>query len=520
MKITRALISVSDKTDLEIVASKLAKNGVEILSTGGTAKYLQSHGINIVDVSDYTNSPEIMNGRVKTLHPKIHGGLLGVLDNDEHVSTMQEHDIHSIDLVIVNLYPFEKTLEKDNANFEEIIENIDIGGPSMVRSSAKNYKFTTIVTDIADYDELNEQLDKNDFATTIDFRKKLAAKAFARCASYDTAIGNWFALQENDNLPKTLNITASLKQNLRYGENPHQKAGFYVYDNNFGIGATKQLQGKELSYNNINDADAALSLVCEFQEPCVAIIKHANPCGVAIADNITEAYIKALASDPVSAFGGIIAINRTIDIKLANELSKIFIEAIIAPRINDDALQVMSKKKNLRVLITSAKQNTYQIKNNFMVKHVAGGLLLQENDDKDIDLDNLKLVTKRSPTDAEKQALLFAFKVCKHVKSNAIVLAKNNATIGSGAGQTSRVDSVKIAISKANEFVDNPNRSNNCVLASDAFFPFADGVETAAKSGVKAIIQPGGSIRDEEVIKAADDNDIAMLFTNQRHFKH
>ena len=516
-KIQRALISVSDKTGLDELSIFLKEQNIEVLSTGGTAKALRESGLEVKDVSEYTGSPEIMDGRVKTLHPKIHGGLLAVLDNEKHISHMEENDISSIDLVVVNLYPFEETVAR-GAGFEETIENIDIGGPSMVRSAAKNHNFTTIITQAEDYKAFIEDYNENNGSNSIEFRKKMAAKAFAKTASYDAAIASWFAKEQKDELPKTINITASLQQNLRYGENPHQNAAFYSFNDNSAIAQAKQLQGKELSYNNINDAEAALQLVNEFKDSASVIIKHANPCGVAIdTDNILSAYKKALASDPVSAFGGILAFNRTVNSDLASELAKMFVEAIIAPEFDEDAKEILSKKKNLRLLETKdLKKPT----SNMNIKSVSGGLLVQNNDIEQTNESDLKIVTKRKPTNEEIKDLLFSFSVCKHVKSNAIILVKDKATIGIGAGQMSRVDSSRIAVIKASDCKVNPDRAKGSVLASDAFFPFADGVEQAAKAGITAIIQPGGSIRDEEVIQMADKYDIAMVFTGKRHFKH
>ncbi len=515
-KIERALISVSDKTGLDRLASFLKKQKIEVLSTGGTAKFLRSAGLDVVDVSDYTGSPEILDGRVKTLHPKIHGGLLGCLDNTEHLEAMKDNDIKPISLVIVNLYPFEETVAR-GADFDETIENIDIGGPSMVRSAAKNHAFTTIITDASDYDDLMSEMEENKGATTFEFRKKMAAKAFAKTASYDSAISTWFAKQQGEEFPAIINFSASLKQNLRYGENPHQKAAFYTTNNGWGIGNAEQLQGKELSYNNINDTDAALQLALEFSDPAAVIIKHANPCGVAIGENAFDAYKKALASDPVSAFGGIIAFNRPIDKILAEEVSKLFAEAIVAPTIDAEAQEIFAKKKNLRVLVL---KDMHTPKNDLVIKSVLGGFLVQDSDTGATKRSELKTVTQRSPNAKEIDAMLFAFKVCKHVKSNAIVLVKDNATIGIGAGQMSRVDSSRIAAIKASDCKENPDRAKGSILASDAFFPFADGVLQAAEAGVTAIIQPGGSVRDEEVIEAANKNNIAMVFTGLRHFKH
>lgn len=512
----KALISVSDKTNLDKLAKTLKENNIDVLSTGGTAKALREFGLNVVDVSDYTKFPEMMDGRVKTLHPKIHGGLLALLDNDDHVSAMKEHNIDSIDLVVVNLYPFEQTVAR-GASFDETIENIDIGGPSMVRSAAKNYGFTTIITDVNDYDNLADELKNNSGDTSLEFRKKMAAKAFARTASYDSAINNWFSEALGNDLPETITISAKRKQSLRYGENPHQNAAFYVSDDTVGIGSAEQLQGKELSYNNINDADAALQLVQEFSNPAAVIIKHANPCGVAFADSIEEAFAQALASDPVSAFGGILAFNREISAELAESISPMFVEAIIAPAISESAKAILEKKKNLRILITGIMDIPTSGR---FVKSVQGGLLVQDCDYSETKIEDLKVVTERKPSNKELAELSFAFKVCKHVKSNAIVLVKNGATIGIGAGQMSRVDSSRIAAIKASDCKDNPDRAKGSVLASDAFFPFADGLEQAASVGVKAVIQPGGSIRDDEVIAAANKHGIAMVFTGKRHFKH
>lgn len=511
--IKRALISVSDKSGLDVLAKFLKEQNVEVLSTGGTAKYLRDCGLDVIDVSDYTGSPEIMDGRVKTLHPKVHGGLLALLDNEKHQKHMKENDIESIDLVVVNLYPFEETVAK-GAGFDEVIENIDIGGPSMVRSAAKNYGFTTILTDVEDYARVIEMVNP-----TLAFRKEMAAKAFVKTASYDAAISEWFSRQQGVDLPPIIskNIPAQLKQTLRYGENPHQTAAFYTFNDGKGIAAAEQLQGKELSYNNINDADAALGLVAEFNDPAAVIIKHANPCGAAIGDSVEVAYEKALASDPVSAFGGILAFNREITKALAEEIAKMFVEAIIAPAISDAAKEIFAKKKNLRVLICKVERNTDKA---MLVKTIAGGLLVQENDRLETTEDELKVVTNRKPTEAEIKDLLFSFKVCKHVKSNAIVLVKESATVGVGAGQMSRVDSSRIAAIKAADCKVNPDRAQGSILASDAFFPFADGVLQAAEAGVTAIIQPGGSIRDEEVIEAANKHNIAMVFTGRRHFKH
>lgn len=515
-KIKKALISLSDKSQLDILVNYLAKQNIHILSTGGTAKAIREAGIDVQDVSEYTGSPEILDGRVKTLHPKLHGGILGCLDKPEHQAQMQEHEIDSIDLVVVNLYPFTQTV-KSGADKDTVIENIDIGGPSMVRSAAKNHGFTTIITDPEDYQALIDNMEENNGATSDDFRFAMAAKAFSHTASYDSAISNWFAKEQGEEFAPVLHISAERKQQLRYGENPHQNAAFYTTDNALGISGITQLQGKELSYNNIHDASAAIELVAEFDAPAVAVIKHANPCGVAAAETIEEAYEKAFACDPVSSFGGIFAFNRHLTKSVAENLAGIFVEAIIAPSIDEEAKAALAAKKNLRVLLQPNIATPYQGQ---MVKSVGSGFLVQEYDVGSVSKDELKIVTKKAPSEAELEELLFAFRVCKHVKSNAIVLVKNNATIGIGAGQMSRVDASRIAAMKAADGEGNATRSQGAALASDAFFPFADGVEYAAEAGVKAIIQPGGSIRDEEVIAAADKHDIAMVFTGKRHFKH
>jgi phosphoribosylaminoimidazolecarboxamide formyltransferase/IMP cyclohydrolase len=516
--ITRALISVSDKAGIVEIARQLHGLGVEIISTGGTAKLLKEQGVTNKDISEHTGFPEMLDGRVKTLHPKVHGGILGIRENSTHQQAMDAHAITPIDLVIVNLYPFEATVAK-GADFEECIENIDIGGPSMVRSAAKNHHDVAIITDPADYARLAEELAAHNGATTLAFRRYLAAKAFARTAAYDAAIGNWFATQEGEMFPERLTIAATRKQVLRYGENPDQLAAVYSTSaGRLGVVNAEQLQGKELSYNNFNDTDAALELVAEFSEPTVAIIKHANPCGIASASTIEAAYEKALACDPVSAFGGIIALNRPLTKALAEALSKMFVEVIIAPGAEPAARELMATKKNLRLLLLDGMPDN--TKPDMLAKSIAGGLLLQQRDTVRVTQADLQVVTKRAPTEAELADLLFGFTVCKHVKSNAIVFAKNQTTIGIGAGQMSRVDSVRIASLKASDGEGNDTRAKGAVVASDAFFPFADGLLLAAQAGITAAIQPGGSVRDEEVIAAADAHGMAMVFTGKRHFKH
>ncbi len=499
--IRTALISVSDKTGLEKLVRFLAEKKIDIISTGGTAKFISSLGIKVIDVSEYTGFPEMMEGRLKTLHPKIHGGLLAKRGDKKHQEEAKDHKIGMIDLLVVNLYPFEK---------EASIENIDIGGPAMIRSAAKNHESVAVVVDTSDYETLIQEIKNNNCATSIEFRKKLAAKAFARTAEYDSMIASWF--NKDTLFPEKLNIRAKLKSNLSYGENPHQKAALYISGSD-GIANAPQLQGKDLSYNNLNDADAAASLVYSFNEPACAIIKHANPCGVGIAGTISDAYDKALASDPVSSYGSIIAFNRALDKVTANKFAKMFVEVIIAPEIDDTAKEILSSKKNLRILISKKPKSSIQIKS------ISGGFLTQEDDTKFITAGQLEIVTKRKPSDSEIKEMLFAFNICKYVKSNAIVITHNGATIGIGAGQTSRVDSVKIAIEKAKEF-DNKKYLKESVLASDAFFPFSDGLVIAAEAGVKTIIQPGGSIRDNEVIEAANKYDVTMAFTKERHFRH
>ena len=523
-KIKTALISVSDKTGLEDLARALVAMGVAVLSTGGTAKTLRGLGLDVQDVSDVTGFPEIMDGRVKTLHPKVHGGLLSVRDNAEHESQRGTHGIGLIDLLVVNLYPFEETLARGGTR-HEVVENIDIGGPAMIRAASKNHDGVTVVVDPADYAALIAEMKANDGGTTFALRKRLAATAFARTASYDAAISQWMAADVNEPFPAFIGFGGRKVQALRYGENPHQQAAVYkTSDGRVGVLSATQVQGKELSCNNINDADAALEAVSEFasEQPACVIVKHANPCGVAVSSSIADAYRKALACDPVSAFGGIIAFNRKLDGEAAEEIAKIFTEVILAPGADDDALKIISAKKNLRLLLLPEMPNSALP--SVIVKSIAGGLLTQSRDAETLDLTSLKVVTKRSPTDQEMQDLLFAWKVAKHVKSNAIIFAKHGRTTGIGAGQMSRIDSTRIAVSKSLDAARAQGRSEpdakGSVLASDAFFPFPDGLEAAADAGATAIIQPGGAMKDADVIAAADARGLAMVFTGIRHFRH
>jgi phosphoribosylaminoimidazolecarboxamide formyltransferase/IMP cyclohydrolase len=510
----RALISVSDKAGLVEFARALAAQGVEILSTGGSAKALREAGVAVKEVSDHTGFPEILDGRVKTLVPQVHGGLLGRRDVAEHRQQMEDHKIAPIDLVAVNLYPFEATVAR-GAAFEDCIENIDIGGPAMIRSAAKNHAAVAVLTAPEHYAEVLAELEAHG-GTTLGLRRSLAAQAYARTAAYDAAISGWFAQQNGVEYPASVTLAGQLKQSLRYGENPHQSAAFYISaPARFGVATATQLQGKELSYNNYNDTDAAYECVAEFEDPTVVIVKHANPCGVATAARVADAWDSALACDPVSAFGGIVALNRTLDEATATKIATIFTEVIIAPDADEGARAVLAKKKNLRLLLAGGVPDAVAPGHQF--KSLAGGFLLQNRDAGRVTASSLKVVTKRTPTPQEIQDLLFAFRVCKHVKSNAIVYAKNRATIGVGAGQMNRVDSARIAAWRgAAAKLD----FGGCVVASDAFFPFADGLEAAVAAGAKAVIQPGGSIRDEEVIAAADNAGIAMVFTNMRHFRH
>jgi len=500
--IKRALISVSDKSYLEDLARLLAQHNIEILSTGGSAQAIRDMGLPVTDVSDVTGFPEIMDGRVKTLHPKIHGGILG--DREKHSQAFLEHGIDPIDLVVINLYPFEENPS---------IETIDIGGPAMLRASAKNHKYVCVVPDTEYYDLLFSELETNNGATTEGFREYMAFKTFQRTAAYDAAIQNWLAPAQGSIIPSKFIASGSKLMDLRYGENPHQQAAVY-YSNpeQIGVLTAKQLQGKELSYNNINDTDAAFELVSEFDMPAVAIIKHANPCGAAMAADIFSAWEKALASDPISAFGGIVAVNKPITKALAEAMSEIFLEVIIAPKIDPAAVEILATKKNLRVLITG--QMPDPTLNRYIVKSVAGGYLLQERDSKNIPMEEFKNVTTDIATEDQLLDLHFANLVCKHVKSNAIVIVKDGATVGIGEGQTSRVDAAVIAAAQAGE------KGQGAVAASDAFFPFPDGLEVLLANGVKAVVQPGGSKNDQMVIEAANNNGMAMVFSNTRHFKH
>ncbi|OOY13702.1 bifunctional phosphoribosylaminoimidazolecarboxamide formyltransferase/IMP cyclohydrolase [Thioclava marina] len=522
--LTRALISVSDKTGLVEFAQALAARGVELLSTGGTAKTLREAGLSVRDVADVTGFPEMMDGRVKTLHPKVHGGLLALRDNEEHLAAMKAHQIEAIDLLVVNLYPFEETVAK-GADYETCIENIDIGGPAMIRAAAKNHAFVSTVVDVEDYATVLAELDANDGATSYPFRQRLAQIAYARTAAYDAAVSTWMAGAIGEETPRRRAFAGKLAQTLRYGENPHQQAAFYLDGTNRpGVATAKQIQGKELSYNNINDTDAAFELVSEFgtDKPAVAIIKHANPCGVATGETVIEAYKRAFDCDRTSAFGGIIALNQTLDAATAEEITKIFSEVIIAPAVDEAAKEVIAKKKNVRLLETGGLPDTTAPITTY--RQVAGGFLVQDKDNGVITLDDLKVVTERQPSEQELKDLLFAWKVAKHVKSNAIIYVKDGATVGVGAGQMSRVDSTRIAARKAKDMMEacgmaeTPTKGS--VVASDAFFPFADGLITAAEAGATAIIQPGGSMRDQEVIDAANERGLAMVFTGMRHFRH
>ena len=528
VKIARALISVSDKARLVDLGRALIARGVEILSTGGTAAALDDAGLPVVDVAQFTGFPEIMDGRVKTLHPRIHGGLLAIRADPSHQAALIANDIAPIDLLIVNLYPFEATLKR-GASFDDKIENIDVGGPAMVRGAAKNHQDVVVIVDVADYAELLAELERHDGGTSFAFRRRMAQKAYARTAAYDAAISNWLAEEIGEPAPKWRAFGGVLHQSfgaLRYGENPHQSAALYLTaDTRPGVATARQAQGKELSYNNINDTDAAYELVAEFDPEAtaaVAIIKHANPCGVAVGASLLEAYEKALACDPVSAFGGIVALNRRLDAEAAKKIVEIFTEVIIAPEADDEAIAIVKSKKNLRLMIAGALPDPRA--KSLTVRSVAGGLLVQDRDSGALDEAALKVVTRRGPTPAELADLKMAWTVAKHVKSNAIVYVKDGSTAGVGAGQMSRIDSARVAALKALDAAKAAGwpepRTKGSVVASDAFFPFADGLLSAIEAGATAVIQPGGSMRDREVIAAADEAGVAMVFTGMRHFRH
>ena len=521
--VRRALISVSDKTGIVDFAKRLAAAGVDLVSTGGTAKALREAGLEVRDVSDVTEFPEMMDGRIKTLHPRVHGGLLALRDDDGHLKSMKDHGIEGVELLIVNLYPFEATVAK-GAAFEECVENIDIGGPAMIRAAAKNHRFVGVVTDPADYETVLGEIESG-AALTDETKKRLAAKAFAKTAAYDSAIAQWFASQNGEAFPKDYTLSGKLDAVLRYGENPHQQAAFYRSGAaRYGVATARQLQGKELSYNNLNDTDAAYELIAEFgtEKPAVAIIKHANPCGVAVAGDLLAAYAAALRCDPVSAFGGIVALNRKLTGAVAEKIVEIFTEVVIAPEADEDAVKIFAAKKNLRLLVTGGVPAADE--DGQTIKPLAGGFLVQTRDAKITTGADLKVVTKRQPSERELGDMLFAFKVAKHVKSNAIVYAKDGATVGVGAGQMSRLDSSRIAARKAEDAAEASGASESLakgsVVASDAFFPFTDGLLAAAEAGATAVIQPGGSMRDDEVIAAADAAGLAMVFTGVRHFRH
>jgi phosphoribosylaminoimidazolecarboxamide formyltransferase/IMP cyclohydrolase len=518
--IRRALISVSDKAGLVPFAQALATHGVQILSTGGSARALRDAGVAVTEVSEHSGFPEILDGRVKTLVPQIHGGILGRRDVAEHVAQMAEHGIAPIDLVAVNLYPFEATVAR-GASDDECVENIDIGGPALIRAAAKNHDFVTVLTEPGQYAEVMEQIAQNG-GTTLALRRRLAGEAYARTAAYDAAIAAWFAERRGEAFPQRMTVAGSLRQTLRYGENPHQAAAFYVDGERPGVATARQLQGKELSYNNLADTDAAFECVAEFAAPTVAIIKHANPCGVASAPTLSEAWDLAFRCDPVSPYGGIVAVNRTLDVAAADKIAAIFTEVIIAPDADAAAIAAVARRKNLRLLLTGGLPDPAAPGMTF--RSLAGGFLAQTRDAGRIGAADLHVVTRRAPTDSELADLLFAFTVCKHVKSNAIVYAKDAATVGIGAGQPNRVDSARIAAWKGVEAAKAAGLAEpltqGSVVASDAFFPFADGLEAAVAAGATAVIQPGGSMRDNEVIAAADAAGIVMVFTGMRHFRH
>lgn len=511
----RALISVSDKTGVLEFAKSLRELGYEIVSSSGTAKYLRENGIEVIEVSQITGFPEILDGRVKTLHPKIHGGLLALRDNPEHLKQLQENDIKPIDVVAINLYPFEKTVKK-GADIDEIVENIDIGGPAMVRASAKNYRFVAIITDPSDYNKVIQELRENG-EVSLSTKKYLSVKAFRHTAFYDSMIHHVLSEKFNieEDFPKELSIPLRKHTTLRYGENPHQKGSLYINpleDTGFSVANWQILQGKEMSFNNYLDTDSALNLVKEFEEPACVIVKHNNPCGVATADNINDAYEKALKTDPKSAFGGIVAVNKEIETELAKKLTEIFLEVVAAPSFTAEALNILSSKKNLRVVKVDNFEKEVIGRD---LRRISGGMLIQDRDR--LLFNELKVVTKTKPTEKQLEDMIFAYKVVKHLKSNAVVIVKDKMTIGIGPGQTSRVDSLETAVKKAKEFGLDLDGS---VIASEAFFPFRDSIDFASKYGIKAVIQPGGSIRDQEVIDACDEYGIAMIFTGMRHFKH
>ncbi len=524
-RITRALLSVSDKTGLIEFARALSAFGIDLVSTGGTAKALNDAGLKVADVADLTGFPEMMDGRVKTLHPGVHGGLLAIRANKDHAASMQAHNIKPIDLLVVNLYPFEETVAK-GADYDDCIENIDIGGPAMIRAAAKNHADVTVVVEATDYAAVLDELTAHSGMTSLELRQRLAAKAYARTAAYDAAISNWFAETLKNDAPDYRAFGGRLLQSLRYGENPHQTAAFYKTPGaRPGVASARQVQGKELSYNNINDTDAAYECIGEFdakRTPACVIVKHANPCGVAEGKSLLEAYKKALACDSTSAFGGIVALNRTLDADAARAITEIFTEVIIAPDATEEAIAIVAAKKNLRLLLAGGLPDPRA--GGLTVKSVAGGLLVQSRDNAVVDDMELKVVTKRAPSAAELNDLRFAFRVAKHVKSNTIIYAKDLATVGIGAGQMSRVDSARIAARKAEDAAKELGlaapMTKGSVVASDAFFPFADGLLVAIEAGATAVIQPGGSMRDNEVIEAADKHGIAMVFTGTRHFRH
>ena len=516
-KIQRAILSVTDKSGLVDFARKLAGMGVELVSTGGTAKLLRESGISVKDISELTGFPEMLDGRVKTLHPKVHGGILHRREDSAHRSAVAEHDIPAIDMVVVNLYAFEKTAAKPGVHFEELIENIDIGGPSMIRSAAKNFQDVAVVTSPTDYDAIADEMARFAGSLSSETKWRLAQKAFATTAAYDSAIASTlervgvnghFELRASEGFPQTLRLSFQKTMDLRYGENPHQKAAMYSDGSGMGVANARQLQGKELSYNNITDLQAAWDLAQDFDDTVCAIIKHTNPCGVATGKTLVEAYLRALECDPVSAFGGVIGVNRPVDAEAAAEMSKLFLEVIAAPTFDAAAKEIFSTKKNLRLVEVPAGRQ------NWVLKNISGGMLIQDADLHQLADSELKIVTKRPPSPEEKRALLFAWKVCKHVKSNAILYARDGQTVGIGAGQMSRVDACKVGAMKA----QLPLKGT--VAASDAFFPFPDGVEEISKTGATAIIQPGGSVRDQEVIEASDRLGLAMIFTGVRHFRH